>query len=213
MTVSFFVQNDASKKSSIKFGSYDQIGLKPGSKLELIRTPDKGSWDLRANFIEIGTEKLAEASMIRFEPQLPYLYLPRTYYRAFVEAIQKLYSDESLYGDKDICDETENICRFDAPCDEVDKKKIEFGIRIYDEERDIHYKIDWSEMYLSGEHFGGNGDECYIPVFDHGKSKDSDANLVYVGNLFLKKYYVVFDLSTLEKDLDYIQVGIGERND
>jgi len=59
-------------------------------------------------------------------------------------------------------------------------------------------------MYISGEHFGGNKDECYIPVFDHKKTKEDDANLVYVGNLFLKKYYVVYDMSPLEDDLDYI---------
>lgn len=67
-------------------------------------------------------------------------------------------------------------------------------------------------MYISGIHFGGNADECYIPVFDHRKIKDSDANMVYVGNLFLKKYYIVYDMSPLEKDLEYIQVGIGLRN-
>jgi hypothetical protein len=31
-------------------------------------------------------------------------------------------------------------------------------------------------MYISGIHFGGNADECYIPVFDHKKLKDTDAN-------------------------------------
>ena len=33
MVVSFFVQNDSTKKSTIKFGSYDQIGLMPGKEL------------------------------------------------------------------------------------------------------------------------------------------------------------------------------------
>ena len=68
-------------------------------------------------------------------------------------------------------------------------------------------------MYVSGEHFGGNSDECYIPVFDHGKAKDSDTDLVYIGNLFLKRYYVVYDMSPLEHDAEYIQVGIGFRNE
>ena len=59
-------------------------------------------------------------------------------------------------------------------------------------------------MYISGEHFGGNTDECYIPVFDHKKSKETDIDLVYIGNLFLKKYYTVFDMSPLEHDEEYI---------
>jgi len=55
MTVSFFVENDESpNKSSIKFGSYDTIGLRPGKKLQMIRTAHKGTWDLRANLIQVG---------------------------------------------------------------------------------------------------------------------------------------------------------------
>jgi len=67
-------------------------------------------------------------------------------------------------------------------------------------------------MYISGEHFGGNQDECYVPVFSNKRQKGSDVNLVYVGNLFLQSYYMVYDMSPLEKNLDYIQIGIGLRN-
>jgi hypothetical protein len=35
---------------------------------------------------------------------------------------------------------------------------------------------------------------------------------VFIGNIFLKHYYLVFDASPLEKDDEYIQVGIGLRN-
>jgi hypothetical protein len=34
----------------------------------MIRTASKKTWDVRANLIEIGKEKLAEKSQIRFEP-------------------------------------------------------------------------------------------------------------------------------------------------
>merc|ERR1712032_1055999 len=38
-------------------------------------------------------------------------------------------------------------------------------------------------------------------------------DLVLIGNIFMKKYYVVYDMSPLEQDKDYIQVGIGLQND
>jgi len=72
-------------------------------------------------------------------------------------------------------------------------------------------------MYLSGDHFDGNADECYIPVFTHGRQKNSKVDVVYVGNLFTQSYYMVYDMSPLETveqnpDNDYIQIGIGLRN-
>lgn len=186
MTVSFFLENEElPNKSSVKFGSYDPIGLRADKELYMIRTAHKGTWDLRANIIQVGKEKLAEESRIRFEPQLPYLYLPRDYYRVFVKIINKLYSDESRYGTTKVCDESANICRFATPCSKVEKKKIQFGIRMYDEARDIYFNINEQHMYISGEHMGGNKDECYVPVFSNRRQKDSDTNLVYVGNLFL----------------------------
>ena len=96
-------------------------------------------------------------------------------------------------------------------CDKLKKKKIKFGFRMYDSSRDLYLSIDTDEMYLSGENFGAHDDQCYIPVFDHQRSKD-DQDRVYVGNMFLKKYYIVFDMSPLENDEEYLHVGIGLRN-
>ena len=68
-TVSFYV-NDAQgdKKSTIKFGSYDQSGLKPGHHMKLIRTASTKTWDLKADVIQVGKEKLVSKAFIRFEP-------------------------------------------------------------------------------------------------------------------------------------------------
>ena len=118
--------------------------------------------------------------------------------------LNKLYGDESKYGHTKVCNESQNICRFGTPCHQVEKKRIEFGIRLFDETRDIYFNINWNYMYLSGEHFGGNKDECYVPVFSNKRQKNSDVNLVYVGNLFMQSYYVVFDMSPLETNKDFI---------
>ena len=58
MTVAFYVQNDdhdkMNIKSTVKFGSIDKIGQKSTSKnLELIRTKNKTTWDLRCSRIMV----------------------------------------------------------------------------------------------------------------------------------------------------------------
>ena len=83
---------------------------------------------------------------------------------------------------------------------------------MYDESRGLYLYIDTTQLYLSGEHFGAHSDQCYIPVFDHKKTAKDDLDRVYVGNIFLKRYYLVFDMSPLENDDEYIHVGIGLRN-
>jgi len=92
----------------------------------MIRTADKTTWDINAEQIEVGKEKLAKKSRIRFEPQLPYLYLPMDYYREFTKAIKNLYSDKELYGYDEICNLNTNTCKFNVSCDKLVKKKIPF---------------------------------------------------------------------------------------
>ena len=86
---------------------------------------------------------------------------------------------------------------------------------MYDHKTNKTFSINEDQLYISGDHFGGNKDECYIPIFNNKKHrKESEAALpaIYLGNIFLEKYYMVFDMSPLEKDLEYIQIGIGLRN-
>jgi hypothetical protein len=39
---------------------------------------------------------------------------------------------------------------------------------------------------------------CYITMFTHGQPSD-DGELIIIGNLFLEKYYLVYDMSPLEQ--------------
>ena len=135
----------------------------------MIRTANKATWDIRANLLQVGKHKLAEDSLIRFEPQLPYLYLPKLYYKLFVVTLNKIFSESHIYGHTagNVCNENTNICRFHEPCKSVTKREIDFGLRMYDETMDKYFIIDWDKMYISGEYFGGTENECYIPVFSH----------------------------------------------
>jgi len=75
--VSFYVSDEEGSDvgSTIKFGSYDPVGLAPGEKLSLIRTADPRTWDIAADEIKLslGDDKaanmnLVENSRVRFEP-------------------------------------------------------------------------------------------------------------------------------------------------
>jgi len=49
---------------------------------------------------------------------------------------------------------------------------------------------------MSGVWFGDTDWTCYIPVFTHGLAHE--ANVIYIGNTFMKEHYTVFDMSPLE---------------
>lgn len=59
-------------------------------------------------------------------------------------------------------------------------------------------------MKVPASNFGDNENTCYIPIFDHGLMGTEDSQTVIVGNIFLEKYYLVYDMSPLEKGEDYI---------
>jgi hypothetical protein len=43
-----------------------------------------------------------------------------------------------------------------------------------------------------------SGDSCYMPVFDHGLEDTEDSSAIIIGNIFMDKYYIVYDMSPLE---------------
>ena len=71
-----------------------------------MRTASTSTWDLKTNKLQIGDKELAQKGFVRFEPQLPYLYLPEAFYKIFAEEINKKY-------DKKICDIDKNVCKFE----------------------------------------------------------------------------------------------------
>ena len=56
-------------------------------------------------------------------------------------------------------------------------------------------------MFISGIFFGDTAETCYLGVFPTGFA---DSDLVIVGNLFTRNYYLVYDMTPLEMDEDYI---------
>lgn len=51
-------------------------------------------------------------------------------------------------------------------------------------------------MMVEGKHFNDFPDTCYVPIFNHGLTRtDKDKQTIYVGNVFMQDYYVVYDMS------------------
>lgn len=58
---------------------------------------------------------------------------------------------------------------------------------------------------MDGSKLGDPSNDCYIPVFFHGLSGVTDAYTIMIGNSFMKKNYVVYDMSPLDTHgKDYI---------
>ena len=62
------------------------------------------------------------------------------------------------------------------------------------------------DMFIPGSQVGYTDSRCYLPIFQnlHG-----DQDIWYLGNIFMKKYYTVFDMSPFEQNLNYLHLGIG----
>jgi hypothetical protein len=67
-------------------------------------------------------------------------------------------------------------------------------------------------MLVDAKLMGDDRDYCYVPVFDHGLSDTADSQVIVVGNLFMERYYFVYDMSPLEYNEDYIQIAFGIKN-
>ena len=82
-------------------------------------------------------------------------------------------------------------------------------INVGDADAKLDYKIYGGDLLISGRDLGLNDDNCFLAVF---RSKQEQKTW-YAGNLFMRKYYVVFDMTPhTERKENYIQVGIGLQN-
>ena len=57
---------------------------------------------------------------------------------------------------------------------------------------------------ISGTEVGDSADTCYFAFFKYEITSDSNW---YFGNIFMQKYYTIYDAST--SNLGYIQLGLG----
>ena len=54
--------------STIKFGSYDPINIKTGTKLNVLKTVGAFSWDLSSQYAQIGGATIVNSPQVRIDP-------------------------------------------------------------------------------------------------------------------------------------------------
>jgi hypothetical protein len=94
----------------------DQIAIKEGEELDLIRTTNVNTWNLQSRAISffngihaIPGKDIYESMMVSISPSLPYLYLPSSIYDKVIEFVEEWYTIT-------LCDRSKNKCKFDKPC-------------------------------------------------------------------------------------------------
>ena len=53
-------------------------------------------------------------------------------------------------------------------------------------------KTEIEDFFVSGKHFGGSDQECFLGIFPYDTG---DQDTWFLGSVFMKKYYSVFDLT------------------
>ena len=111
---------------------------------------------------------------------------------------------EEVYGET-ICDRKNNICKIDKKCKNIDrdhKGGINISFDLDDEISSYKFELEYSDFFNSGIFFGESvsSNTCYLVIFKHEaeKFKNVDFNLIMIGNIFMRRYYVVYDMSPLE---------------
>jgi hypothetical protein len=90
----------------------------------------------------------------------------------------------------------------------------DFQFRVFDVLKSYDFKVKTERMMIDGSKFSDMPDTCYIPIFYSGvDSTEQDKNTIWVGNVFMQNYYVVYDMSNYveETGAGYLQVGIGNQ--
>lgn len=206
ITASFYTQPKVGNFSSIKFGSYDEQGIAPGSQLSMYKTVDLTQWSVMAKDLQANGHDLTKHvdRKILFDMQLPYLYLPEYDYTSLQIAMAQFNLNL-------ICSSSKNYCKFEQSCTTVSFNTWYLKFSLYDDVTGNTYSIPVTKNYMiPGSQLGDTDDTCYLPVF---RSDQTAQDTWYVGNLFMNYFYMVFDMSPYdEKNMTYIQVGVAPIN-
>ena len=110
---------------------------------------------------------------MRFEPQLPFVYLPSSLWADLADRVNKKYA--AIYVDPP-CSLEAKVCFFKTTCDKVQDFTTFSSFRLNDKLGGYYtFSMDSSYMRVSGDKVNLEKDYCYIPLFDHGLSGSKDS--------------------------------------
>ena len=129
------------------------------------------------------------------------MYVPADDFTAVAEVLSSV--DRSIQ-----CHPQDGVCYFPRPCSGEAENSHQFIVQVYDlEYSTFDIKLDLDTVYISGSEIGQSSNRCYIPIF---KNLHGGQDVWYLGNLFMKNYYSVFDVTPYERNkTDYLHIGLG----
>ena len=69
-------------------------------------------------------------------------------------------------------------------------------MEVFDDVGSMIIDADEHEFRIDGEQFGAGKDSCYVPVF---RSAVGLNQVWLVGSIFMKKYYLVYDMTPYDE--------------
>ena len=102
--------------SSIKFGSWDEQGLREGTRLRMIQTTDNESWEVSLSDVSLAQKEIElsnQATKALIEPQYPYIYIPESDFIIYKKKLEDAYPFQLA------CSNERKACFFNHDCDAV----------------------------------------------------------------------------------------------
>ena len=156
-----------------------------------------------------------------FEPSLPYIYLPPSYFDKVVDRLEAAISEQlKAFGieiNQPVCIKGKEksdpgYCRIPQTCKLVDRLvNLTASFEIYSEangkssEAKIRIELENQDLLVDGSWLGEEKDSqfCYLTLFTH-KHPGYDSRTIIIGSTILRKYSLVFDAES-----DPVKIGIG----
>ena len=82
-------------------------------------------------------------------------------------------------------------------CEDIKKLQYKLNFNIKGENFNKDFNLNIEDLFVTGKSMRLNANTCYMKVF---RSFQGDQNTWYVGNAFMEKYYVAFDMSPNHKN-------------
>ena len=144
---------------------------------------------------------MSQPRNIQIDPQAPFLYVPVNDFSKVIGRLGVIYDGQGVKCTNSI---QGAYCKFEKYCTDVIPLTDEYiNINLVDSVGTKQLlKISDKELLIGGNIVGDAINTCYFGVFaQHVVGKET---LWTVGNLLLKNYYTVFDMTTADANLGYI---------
>lgn len=112
------------------------------------------------------------------------------------------HANKQLAGSNILCDYDDGTCYFHSRCEDLTITDTPLQMRMYDLSQSQLISIPFSDLLYGGSNFGTTDNQCYLGIF---RSTAPVADNVWtIGSILAKRYYVVYDASTIDDQREYV---------